>query len=435
MPHLLIEQDRQYLWRPYTSHDDHQRLDPLVVCEANGVWIVDASGKRYLDGNGSWWTNTLGHAHPRLRAALKRQVDSLAHCAFAGITHAPAVELAKDLLAVAPPGLKRVFFSDNGSTAVEVATKIAFQYWQQNGRPERRRFLALSHAFHGDTLGASSLGGIPAFRAIFGPLLFDVIRAPEPTSQRTYKQVIEDVIAELTSRGNEIAGVVVEPLIQGAAGMHMWPAGMLRELGRAIRASETFLIADEVFTGYGRTGTMWACEQAGLTPDILCVAKAMSGGMLPMAATLATAQVYEGFSGGKERALMYGHTYYGNPLGASVAREVLAIYRDEHVVEQVVQKAPLISAAFERIRNLPGVRSVRSMGMVGAADLGQGGYAGNAGWAVYTHALRRGAYLRPLGDTVYIAPPLIISEAELNQLLDILHDSIVAAYTSGPWQS
>lgn len=433
MDSSLIHLDRQYIWRPYTSTDNHLHVDPLVIESAAGVWLTDHTGKRYIDGNGSWWTNTLGHAHPRLNMALQRQTETLTHCAFAGITHAPAVHLAKELIAIAPPGMARVFFSDNGSTAVEVAVKMAFQYWQQNGRPERRLFIALSDAFHGETLGSTSLGGMPAFRKVFGPLLFDVIRAPQPDDDGGFAQVIDAVIKELSTRGSRIAGIVVEPLLQGAAGMRVWPASLLKALAHATKRAETFLIADEVFTGYGRTGSMWACNQADITPDILCTAKAFSGGVLPMAATIATQQVFDGFSGGSERAFMHGHTYYGNPLGAAVAREVLAIYRDERIVEQVVAKTPIIRTAFERIARLPGVKSVRSLGMVGAADLGNAGYAGGAGWQVYDQALQLGAYLRPLGDTVYIAPPLVISETELQQLLDMLHASIVAAYKTKPW--
>lgn len=435
MDSSLIHLDRQYIWRPYTSTDNHQSVDPLIIQRAEGVWLTDAAGKRYIDGNGSWWTNTLGHAHPRLKQALQRQSEALMHCAFAGITHAPAVHLARELIHIAPPGMARVFFSDNGSTAVEVATKIAFQYWQQNGQPQRRHFIALTDAFHGDTLGSTSLGGIPAFRKVFGPLLFDLIRAPEPGDNGDYAEVIDAIIKELSSHGSRIAGIVIEPLLQGAAGMRMWPPTLLTALSHAAKQAETFLIADEVFTGYGRTGSMWACDHADITPDILCTAKAFSGGVLPMAATITTQRVFDGFSGGSDRAFMHGHTYYGNPLGAAVAREVLAVYRDERVVEQVNAKAPIIRAAFERIAQLPGVKSVRSLGMVGAADLGNAGYQGQIGWQVYQQALQMGAYLRPLGDTVYIAPPLVISQTELAQLLEILHAAIVAAYKNNPWSS
>lgn len=423
----LVALDRRHVWRPYTSSDDHFAREPIVVARADGAWLEDVDGRRYLDGNGSWWVNTLGHGHPRLRAALARQAETLAHCSLAGITHAPAALLARDLVAVAPRGLERVFFSDDGSTAVEVATKIAFQYWQQNGRQARRRFVALGGAFHGDTLGATSLGGVPAFRSVFGPLLFDVVHAPDPGDDADgFARAVDAIERVLARDGDEIAAVVVEPLLQGAAGMRVWDASLLSRLRDATTRADTFLVADEVFTGYGRTGAMWACDHARVTPDLLCVAKAFSGGMLPMAATLATTRVFDGFAGGRDRALMHGHSFCGNPLGAAVAREVLAIYRDEDVVGQAQRKAPIIARGLARIAELAGVTRARSLGLVGAADLGGGGYGGERGWRVFEQARARGAYLRPLGDTVYVAPPLTIPEPELEQLLDVLHDSIAA---------
>ncbi len=423
----LVALDRRHVWRPYTSSEDHAARDPIVVARAEGVWLEDVDGRRYLDGNGSWWVNTLGHAHPRVLAALARQAETLAHCSLAGVTHAPAALLARDLVAVSPPGLERVFFSDDGSTAVEVATKIAFQYWQQNGRPARRRFVALGGAFHGDTLGATSLGGVPAFRSVFGPLLFDVLHAPDPGDDtHGFDRAVDAIERVLEKDGDEIAAVVVEPLLQGAAGMRVWDATLLARLRAAATRADTFLVADEVFTGYGRTGEMWACDHARVTPDLLCVAKAFAGGVLPMAATLATARVFDGFRGGRDRALMHGHSFCGNPLGAAVAREVLAVYRDEDVVGQARRKAPIVARAFERIARLPGVARARSLGLVGAADLGGGGYGGQRGWRVFDEARARGAYLRPLGDTVYVAPALTISERDLEQLLEVLHDAVAA---------
>ena len=420
----LIDLDRQHVWRPYTSSEDHEAIDPLVIAEAQGAWLTDINGQRYLDGNGSWWVNTLGHGHPRLVRALAEQSEQLIHCAMAGVTNPVAIQLASELAAIAPGELERVFYSDDGSTAVEAAVKIAFQYWQQNDRPRRSRFVALSSAFHGDTLGAVALGGVEAFRSAFGPLLMDVVHCPEPDETHGWERAIDAIEATLNKSADEIAGVVVEPMIQGAAGMRMWPAEQLARLRDLTQNADTFLIADEVFVGYGRTGKMWACEHADIVPDIMCVAKAFSGGMLPMAATIATPRVYDGFRGDKSRALMHGHSFCGNPLGAAIAREVLAVYRDEDVLGQVARKAPIVSAAFDRLGALNGVLRTRSLGMVAAADLGDGGYAGRLGWQVYEEALQRGAYIRPLGDTVYITPPLTIADDELQQLLDILADAI-----------
>jgi adenosylmethionine-8-amino-7-oxononanoate aminotransferase len=420
----VVALERAHVWPPYTSSERHEGTDPLVIVGGEGAWIEDAGGRRYLDGNTSWWTCTLGHGHPRLRAALVRQAEQLMHVAAGGITHAPVALLAKELCAVAPEGLTRVHFSDDGSTAVEVAVKAAFQYWQQNGRPSRTRFISLAGAYHGDTLGAASLAALDEFHHVFHPLLFEVIRPPDPEDERGWERAVERIEAELAARPDEIAGVVVEPLLQGAAGMRMYEPALLRRLRDATHTADTFLIADEVFTGYGRTGRMWACELAGVVPDLLCTAKGFTAGVLPMAATLASERVYDGFRGGVDRALMHGHTFCGNPLGAAVAREVLAVYRDEDVLGQVAERAPIVRAAFDRLAEVEGVRRTRSLGLVGAADLGEGGYHGATGWRVFESALKRGAFLRPLGDTVYVTPPLNVPLDELALLLDIVEESV-----------
>lgn len=422
----VIALERAHVWPPYTSSERHESVEPLVIVEASGPWIVDRNGRRYLDGVSSWWSCTLGHDPPRLVQAAVEQMRSLIHVAAGGITHPQIALLAKELAEVAPPGLVRTHFSDDGSTSVEVAIKIAFQHWQQNGRPARHRFVALSGAYHGDTIGAASLAAIEEFRGVYGPLLFEPIRPPHPDDgERGWERVVVAIERELRARPDEIAGVVIEPMIQGAAGMRMQPPEVVRRLREITTEIDTFLIADEVFTGYGRTGRMWACDHAGVTPDLMCLAKGFTAGILPMAATMATARVYDGFRGGPERALMHGHTFCGHPLGAAVAREVLAIYRDERIVENVAPRAARIARAFhERIAAIPGVRRVRALGMVGAADLGESGYSGAMGPKVYDAALRRGAYLRPLGDTVYVAPPLDIAEPDLDALLAIFEESV-----------
>lgn len=426
----IVALERAHVWPPYTSSEQHERTEPLVVVGGEGPWIHDADGRRYLDGNASWWTCTLGHGHPRLRDALARQAEQLMHVAAGGITHAPVALLARELCEIAPVGLTRVHFSDDGSTAVEVAVKAAFQYWQQNERPSRTRFISLAGAYHGDTLGAASLASLDEFHRVFHPLLFEVIRPPNPEDERGWERAVERIEAELAARPDEIAGIVVEPLIQGAAGMRMYEPELLRRLREAADRADTFLIADEVFTGYGRTGRMWACELAGVVPDLLCTAKGFTAGVLPMAATLASDRVYEGFRGGMDRALMHGHTFCGNPLGAAVAREVLAIYRDEDVLGQVAARAPQVRDAFSRLSEFPGVLRTRALGLVGAADLGGGGYLGSTGWRVFECALKRGVFLRPLGDTVYVTPPLNIPMEDLSILLDVVCESVQEALTS-----
>jgi adenosylmethionine-8-amino-7-oxononanoate aminotransferase len=425
----IIRLDKGHVWHPYTAMEAYiASTDPLVVVRSEGPYFHDASGQRYLDANGSWWVSTLGHRHPRLVRALTEQAGSFPHVSLAGITHAPAALLASELAALAPGAdqeelpaaerLSRVFYSDNGSTAVEVAIKMAAQYWAQNGRPGRSRFITLSGAFHGETVGATSVGGVPLFREVFGPLLFDVVHVPSPAEEGGWERAFDAVKAALKKDPDGIAGVIIEPVLQGAAGMQLYSPAFVSAVREATRAVDTFLIADEVFTGLGRTGARFAVDLAGVVPDFLCLAKALSGGLMPFAATLASERVFSGFLGAPERALYYGHSYCGNPLGAAVAREVLAVYRDEDVLGQVARKAPRIQAAFERMAaTLPGVVRPRAVGMVGAVDLGGGGYLARGGWRVYEAAKRRGLYLRPLGDTVYIAPALNIPDAALDELL------------------
>jgi adenosylmethionine-8-amino-7-oxononanoate aminotransferase len=414
----LIALSRRHVWPPYTPPELHESQAPLVIVEAEGAWLVDADGRRYLDGISSWWACTLGHRHPRLVRALVDQLGRIDHVGAGGITHPAVAQLAAELVAVAPTGLTRAHFSDDGSTAVEVAIKIAFQYWQQMGRPARRRFIALSAAYHGDTLGAASLAGVAEFFTVFGPLLFDVVR---PTAHGSWDELLESIERAARQHRDELAGIIVEPVLQGAGGMRMYPPELLRRLRSLADEVDSFLIADEVFTGYGRTGTMWGCDLAGISPDLLCTAKGFTGGVTPMAATLATDRIYDGFRsapGAATRALMHGHTFCGHPLGAAVAREVLAIYRDERVLDGIAPRAATIAARFASFGALPGVRAPRSLGMVGAVDLGTGGYGGQVGWRFYRAALARGLYLRPLGDTVYLCPPFNIPLPELEQLLD-----------------
>jgi adenosylmethionine-8-amino-7-oxononanoate aminotransferase len=418
----LIALDRAHLWRPYTSSDDHEKRPLFVVDRAEGPWLIGGDGRRVLDASGSWWCNNLGHGHPRLRAAITRQSEQVMHCTLAAATHEPAVRLAAELVDIAPDGLTRVFYGDNGSTSVEVALKIAFQYWQQNGRPERKRFLALPGAYHGDTLGAMSVGDVDDFTGVFRPLLFDVQRPADAVDHR-WEPVFENLFALLRKDADQIAGVIVEPIVQGAAGMRMYPAGLLAALREETKRADTLLIADEVFTGLGRTGPMWACDHAGIAPDLLCTAKGLSGGVLPFSATLATTRIYDGFRGDKSRALMHGHTFCGNPLGAAVAREVLAIYREDDVLEAAKPKAARLAERIKQMAEVPRVSAPRSLGMCAAFEVGTRGYMGTTGWQISDAALALGAHLRPLGNTVYVVPPLNIDDRDLDRLLDIVREA------------
>jgi adenosylmethionine-8-amino-7-oxononanoate aminotransferase len=424
----IVRLDKRHVWHPYTPMDEWiERGDPIVVARAKGAWLEDADGRRYIDGNSSWWVAALGHGHPRLLRVLAEQSQALVHCALGGVAHEPASRLAEELCAIAPPGLSRVFYTDNGSTSIEVAVKMCVQAWRQLGAPEKTRFVALEGAFHGDTLGATALGGVEVFRRPFAGMLLECVRAPFP-AEDAHVRAFEAIARIVREGAGTIAAVVVEPIVQGAAGMRIYPAEYLRELRALCDRHDVFLVLDEVFAGYGRTGTMWASEHAGIAPDVMCVGKAFAS-LVPMGATLATERIFDAFRGAKDRALYYGHTFCGYPLGAALAREVLAIYRDEDILGQVARKGRIIERGFAKLASLPGVERVRSIGMIGAADLaGQGGYLGTAGWRVFDEARARGAYLRPLGDTIYLCPPLTIEEGDLAALLSIVEESVRATF-------
>lgn len=426
----IVRLDKQHVWHPYTPIEASDDAEPIVIHRAKGAWLEDINGRKYLDGNASWYVAVLGHGHPRLLRALETQARTLAHCALAGITHEPAARLAEELVAVAPRDgrhhLTRVFYVDDGSTAVDAAVKMCVQAWRQLGAPRKTRFVALDGAFHGDTIGATSLGGVDVFRRPYAGVTFECVHVPSPASDG-YERAFAAIAQLIRGEARTIAAVFVEPLVQAAAGMRVYDAEFLRQLRDLCDAHDVWLVADEVFTGYGRTGAMWACELAGIAPDLLCIGKAFAG-VIPMGAVLVTNRVQSAFVGGRDRALMHGHTFCGNPIGAALAREVLSVFHDERVVERVTRLAPRIASAFQRLAGYPRVQRVRSIGIIGAADLAdpREGYLGAVGWRVYEEALKRGAYLRPLGSTVYVCPPLTIEDDDLEHLLAILDESVRA---------
>lgn len=423
----LVAKDKRYVWHPYTAMDQYEaEVEPLVVERALGPRLFDVDGRSYLDGNASWWVAALGHGHPRLVRALGEQAARLAHCALAGITHAPAAELAERMIARAP-GMARIFYVDDGSTAIEAAVKMAVQMWAQSGRPRRTRLLALEGAFHGDTIGAASLGGVEVFRRPFAGVLFDCLRVDAPFAEADYERAFSALEKVVAASADELAAVVLEPVVQGASGMRLYPPAFLAHARAVCDRHDVLLVADEVFAGYGRTGRFWACDHASVRPDLLCTAKGFSGGMLPMGAVLATSRVEQAFRGDRDRAFYYGHSFCGNPLGAAVALEVLRVFDEERVLDGIPERAARIAARFARLGALDGVTATRSLGMIGALDLrDDGGYLARAGWRVYDEARRRGAYLRPLGNVVYVTPPLNIPLADLDELLDIVEDSVRA---------
>ncbi|HET7501789.1 MAG TPA: adenosylmethionine--8-amino-7-oxononanoate transaminase [Kofleriaceae bacterium] len=397
------------MWHPFTQMAE---WEPLVIASGDGNYLVDAEGRRYLDGVSSLWCNLHGHRHPRLDRALRAQLDRIAHTTFLGLTHEPAIRLGAALLEVAPPGLARVFYSDSGSTAVEIALKQSFQYWQLRGQPSKQRFLRLGEAYHGDTLGAVGVGGIELFHRIFGPLLVQSIALPTPAGSdgEASLSALEQVLAR---RAHDIAALVLEPLVQGAAGMLLHPAGFLRRAAELCRRHSVHLIADEVATGFGRTGTVFACEQEAVSPDFLCLAKGIAGGYLPLAATLTTEEIYSAFLGarGELKQFFHGHTFTANPLACAVGLESLALLR-ESTLPHARSLIPSLAAALRRIEHLRGVQQVRQCGMMAGIEVEP--RAGRfLGVEICERARAHGVILRPLGDVVVWMPPLSLQPNDL----------------------
>ena len=453
----LIAWDKRYLWHPFTQMRDWQGENPIIIARGEGCYLIDIDGTRYLDGTASMWTNVHGHNHPALNAALKAQADNIAHATLLGYSNIPAIRLAKKLVELTPPGLNKVFYSDNGSTAVEVALKMAYQYWQHKGQPQRKQFIYLDKAYHGDTIGAMSVGGIESFHQSFGSLLFKGIRVPSyeigavnaPTGRRGLRQAphkwgisaerpektrclvaIERVLAQ---HATEIAGIIVEPLIQGAGGMLVAPEGLLKGIATLAQQYETLLIVDEVLTGFGRTGKMWACEHEDVSPDLLCTAKGLAAGYLPLAATLTTDEIYNAFLGEyrERKTFFHGHTFTGNPLACAVALENIAIFEREELLTRLQTTIAHFQNRLQEFYRLQHVGEVRVRGLAAGVELMRNPdthepypLEEKVGIRVCKAALARGAMLRPLVNTIVLMPPLQITLSELDNLLDSTYKAI-----------
>jgi adenosylmethionine-8-amino-7-oxononanoate aminotransferase len=429
----LLALDRAHVWHPFTQMQAWPDDDPLVIDRAEGNWLVDDLGRRFLDGVSSLWVTVHGHRRRELDDAVRAQLDKVAHTTLLGLASTPSIELAKALVDVAPPGLTKVFYSDSGSTAVEVALKMAYQYWRQRGRPEKCRFAALDEAYHGDTVGAVSLGGIELFHATFRGLIFPVERIPTPYAYRwrhggdPLQGALEAARRLFEAKGHELAALVVEPLVQGAAGMITHPTGFLKGLERLCREHEVLLVCDEVATGFGRTGTLFACEQEGVRPDLLCVAKGMTGGYLPLAATLATLDVHDAFLGtvAERRTFFHGHTYTGNPLACAAALANLRLFREECTLERM---RPVVARLTERLRGLEAlahVGEVRQRGFMIGVELVKDRatregfpYGERTGHRVCKAMRKHGVIVRPLGDVLVMMPPLSLTLDEADLLVD-----------------
>jgi adenosylmethionine---8-amino-7-oxononanoate aminotransferase len=421
--------DHDHLWHPFTQQLAWCEEEPLMIESAEGSHLIATDGRRYIDGVSSLWCNVHGHRHLGIDRAVRDQLDHVAHTTMLGLSHPGAAELAGRLIELGPPGLSRVFYSDSGSTATEIALKMAFQYQRQRGGQHVRRtsFVHLRDAYHGDTIGSVSVGGIDLFHATYRPLLFKT-HAAEPGDAGDLQRI-------LALREEEIAAVIVEPLVQGAAGMLVHPPGYLREVRELCDAFGVLLICDEVATGFGRTGTMFACEQEQVAPDLLCLAKGLTGGYMPLAATLATERIYEGFLGAPEeqRTFFHGHTYTGNPLACAAALASLDAFESEQTLVRLQPKISLLGELLSsEVEALAEVAEVRRRGFMVGIDLGQHDPAHRLGHRVSLHARKRGAIIRPLGDVIVLMPPLAISEEDLRQLVAITANSIQAACASAP---
>ncbi|GFZ94890.1 adenosylmethionine-8-amino-7-oxononanoate aminotransferase [Dyella caseinilytica] len=424
---------------------DHEHVPMVPIVRGEGPWLIDAEGRRYLDGISSWWTNLFGHANPRIAAGLAEQAKTLEHVIFAGFTHPPAIELAEQLVKITPAGLEKVFFADNGSAAIEVALKMSFHYWLNQGHGEKTRFIALTGSYHGETLGALSVSDVALYRKTYAPLLLTPFLAPSPDAyegepgespEQTATRRLATMRELLEQHAHETCAVIVEPLVQCAGGMRMYHPSYLTGLRKLCNEYNVHFIADEIAVGFGRTGTMFACEQAGVAPDFMCLSKGLTGGTLPLSVVLTTQHVYEAFyaeyNAGK--AFLHSHSYTGNPLACRAALETLAIFRDEPVLERNRVLSVHLAQKLAPLRDHPYVADVRQQGMIAAVEL----VADKAtrrpfpaeqrrGQRVYLHGLENGALLRPLGNIIYFMPPYVVSESDIDQLVRIAIEGIALA--------
>lgn len=439
----LQARDLQHVWHPCSQMKDYEQFPPIVIKSGEGVWLYDENGKRYLDAVSSWWVNLFGHANKRISQALSEQAFTLEHVIFANFTHEPAVKVAEKLVALTPSGLQKVFFADNGSAAIEVALKMSFQYHMQTGKTSKKRFLALTDAYHGETLGALSVGGVDLYNEVYQPLLLDTVRAQGPDCFRCpfnekpescQAQCIRSVEEKLDAHHEEITAVIIEPLIQAAAGMKMYPPIYLRKLRELCTAYDVHLIADEIAVGFGRTGTLFACEQAEISPDFMCLSKGLTGGYLPLSVVLTTDTVYDVFYDeyGTMKAFLHSHSYTGNTLACRVALEVLTMFEEENYIEMIQQKGGLMrKLAEEAFSHLPYVGEYRQIGLVGAIELVADQNTKEPlpseeriGYQIYQNALEKGLLIRPLGNILYFMPPYIISAEEIHFMIDTTKQTI-----------
>ena len=440
MANRLAELDKKYIWHPFTQMSDYLNREPLVIVRGEGSYLIDSDGNRYLDGVSSLWVNIHGHRRPEIDKAIVEQLGKIAHTTMLGLANEPASLLAERLVSIAPGSLSKVFYSDNGSTAMEVAIKIAYQYWVNRGDTKRTRFLSLENAYHGDTIGSVSIGGIDLFHACYRPLLFPAYHAPSPYCYRCPLgkshpscglECLNKAEEILKEHSHEIIAVVAESAVQGAAGMIVMPPGYMKGLEELARKYGVPLILDEVAMGVGRTGTMFACEHEGVQPDIMALAKGITGGYLPLAATLVTQEIFEAFVGDMGKTFYHGHSYTGNPLACAAALATLDIFEKENTLEHVNHLAGILTQRLEECKALKHVGDVRQKGLVAGIELVRDKETREPyppeltmGYQVIYRAREEGVIIRPLGNVIVVIPPFCFTDEELNRLMDVIILSI-----------
>ena len=439
----IEERDLRHIWHPCAQMKDYEQLPPMVIDRAKGAWLYDVYGKAYLDIVSSWWANLLGHTNEKINARIAAQLDRLEHVIFANFSHRPAIELAERLATLVPEGLTKFHFNDNGSSAVEAALKMAFQYCQQTGRTGKTRFMCLSEGYHGETIGALSVGSMDLFAEMYKPMMMDNIHIEAPDCYRCPYGETRDTCScacfehaerAFAAHGHETAAMIVEPLLQGSAGMRIYPEEYLRKLRALCDAYDVLLIADEIATGFGRTGRLFACERAGITPDLMCLSKGLTGGYMPMSITVVKQKIYDAFYAdwSEGKAFMHSHTYAGNPLGCSAALAVLDILDEENILERAAETASWLSARMaETFGAHPNVGEIRHIGLIHAVELVEDRAAKRPfdggrrlGYAIYRRALQHGLLLRPLGDVLYFNPPLNIGRDDLDTAIARMKQSM-----------
>lgn len=440
-----LKKDLKYIWHPYTQMKECRELPPILIGKARGVKLYDNQGKFYYDTISSWWCNVHGHNHPKIKKAIKKQLDSLEHVLFAGFTHKPAILLAEKLISISPDNLSKVFFSDNGSTAVETALKISFQYWQNIGKNCKKKFISLDSGYHGDTVGAMSVSGIGLFNEVFKPLCFDSFKVPSPYCYRCpmgrekalcHLDCLEPLEVILSKKNHEIAGMILEPMVLAASGMIVYPKEYLEGAARLTKKYNIHLILDEVASGFGRTGKMFACEHADVQPDFMCLSKGITSGYLPLGATLTTDRVFEAFYADyeKRKTFYHGHTYTANPIACSCALASLRIFKEEATLDRIKDLVLLFHQGMERFRSLSVIGDVRYIGMIGAFELVKNkntkkafGFKERIGLEIYKNGLKKNIILRPLGNIAYLFLPLCVKKRELEYILDSTYRVIRSA--------